>query len=57
MNISAQLFKNIACKRLIKRIPSAFPVMAKVITDDQLQSIKEKWYDYKEIANSLNEEQ
>lgn len=38
--ITAQLFKDVACKRLSKRLPSAVPVMAKVKIDTIVKVVK-----------------
>lgn len=40
MNISAQLFKDVACKRLSKKLPTAVPVMAKVDIDQVVKVVK-----------------
>lgn len=40
MNISAQLFKDVACKRLMKRIPSAVAVMNTVDIDKVVKVVK-----------------
>ncbi|MEG6547655.1 hypothetical protein V6C59_17490 [Acinetobacter bereziniae] len=40
MNISAQLFKDVACKRLAKSLPSAVPVMGKVDIDKVVKVVK-----------------
>lgn len=40
MNISAQVFKDIALKRLSKRLPSAVPIMGKVDIDQVVKVVK-----------------
>lgn len=38
------------------RISSSFANEIGLITDDELQAVKEKWYGYKEILDSIKEE-